>query len=355
MFAAPAARARGRCTPRRFLGEVRGLADVEQMLDRRRSSASRSSVGELLGGELADRLEHPEAARSSQRRTRLLSTSDSSSSTSASQTRSAAVERPAAAEDRRARASSRCSSGVEQLVRPLDRRAQRPLPRLGVAAAAEQVEPAARAARAAARSSAPTSARRRARARAAGRRGARTARRRARRGRKSGRARAARARRTARRASARASAGTGYTCSPWTRSRSRLVTSTSRPGHAPSSADSSGAASITCSKLSSSKQQPAVADRLGERSRRRRALRDAAEDDRRRPQSAASGTHQTPCGYSSAAAAAACSASRVLPLPPGPGQRQQPHVVAREQRLHLAELVRPGRGTASTGTGRFVA
>ncbi len=39
------------------------------------------------------------------------------------------------------RAKSRCSSGLQEVVRPLDRRAQRLLSRLGVAAASEQVEP----------------------------------------------------------------------------------------------------------------------------------------------------------------------------------------------------------------------
>ena len=54
-------------------------------------------------------------------------------------------------------------------------------------------------------------------------------------------------------ASGEASGGTAYSTSPWTRSSSRLVTSTFRLGQALSSADNSGAASITCSRLSSSK------------------------------------------------------------------------------------------------------
>ena len=54
--------------------------------------------------------------------------------------------------------------------------------------------------------------------------------------------------------------------------------------------------------------------------------------------SAASETHQTPSGTSSATSAAACSASRVFPVPPGPGERQQPDVLAAQQADDLVQL-----------------
>ena len=78
--------------------------------------------------------------RSSVKRRRLFSTSDCSVSRSASATSSAAssVHPPAKTESARNR---RCSSAREEVVRPLDRRAQRLLAGLGVPAALEQVEP----------------------------------------------------------------------------------------------------------------------------------------------------------------------------------------------------------------------
>ena len=53
-------------------------------------------------------------------------------------------------------------------------------------------------------------------------------------------------------ASGTGSVRTGNSCSPLTRSTIRLVTSATTPGAAPSRVVTSGAASVTCSKLSSS-------------------------------------------------------------------------------------------------------
>jgi hypothetical protein len=49
--------------------------------------------------------------------------------------------------------------------------------------------------------------------------------------------------------------GTGYSCSPRTRSGARLVTNTTRSWHDTTSAATSGAASNTCSKLSSTRSK----------------------------------------------------------------------------------------------------
>ncbi len=99
------------------------------------------------------------------------------------------------------------------------------------------------------RARAPSPARRRARVRAGGRRGGGRSRRPLRRPAKSGLTARARARKKSTPSSC-ANGGTGYSCSPARWSGSRLVTSSSRWGHAASSAASSAAASTTCSKLS---------------------------------------------------------------------------------------------------------
>ena len=57
--------------------------------------------------------------------------------------------------------------------------------------------------------------------------------------------------------------------------------------------------------------------------------------------SGASGTQNTPSGKRSLASAAACKASRVLPVPPGPGQRQQTHIGLLEQANHIGQLALP--------------
>ena len=79
-------------------------------------------------------------------------------------------------------------------------------------------------------------------------------------------------------ASGSASGGTGYSTSPCTRRSSRLVTRSVRLGQAPRSDESSGAASITCSTLSSEKEQLALGNVLGETVLRAEGLRDRLGD-----------------------------------------------------------------------------
>ena len=119
--------------------------------------------------------------------------------------------------------------------------------------------------------------------------------------------------------------GTGYTCSPRSRSGRRLVTSSFAPRLVSSNPATSGAAPTTCSKLSSTSSRcwsarwvrrssaigwlpaslrPSVwamvgTTRLGSTRRERR-------------------TNQTPSANASMSSTATCKARRVLPMPPGP-------------------------------------
>ena len=121
------------------------------------------------------------------------------------------------------------------------------------------------------------------------------------------------------------SGGTGRSCSPRTRSPSRLVTRSASLGHCRTSSAASSAAAITCSKLSSTRSS-------------RRGRRCAASASRRsrspgtaRPvvwaiatrtaigsRACARSTKKTPSSKCSRASDAAWTASRVLPIPPGP-------------------------------------
>ena len=123
------------------------------------------------------------------KRSRLFSTSDCRVSRSASADLLGSFEGAAAGEDGE-RAKSRCSSVGEEVVAPLDRRPQRLLARIGVAAALEQVEPLREPLEDLRSARAPSCGRRRARPRAAGSRDER----RARRSRRSARAGSARRR-----------------------------------------------------------------------------------------------------------------------------------------------------------------
>ena len=224
---------------------------------------------------------------------------------------------------------------LEQLVRPLDRRAKRLLAltrRRGRRAGGRGGW---RAARAAARSRAPRSARRRARGRAAGRRGARRARRRPRRARSpAGRPghgsrtaretrrgehrdgdRRARLRFAAAHGSSPARRGSGSRASSWRQLRRSV-------DHV--------------LEVVQQEQEPPLADRDSASPPLTPSARLAASrTPTRDPTTAASGTHHTPWGYSSAAAPAAWNASRVLPLPPGPVSVSEPRRPAREQRAEI--------------------
>ncbi len=194
-----------------------------------------------------------------QRRTRLWSSSDSSVPRSAAQTSSAASRVKLPAKTAR-RAEQLLLGGVEQVVAPLDRRPQRALALGSVPAPAGEkrqrvLEPLEQLLRARAGACGPRRARPRAEARPGG--GRSRARPRA------APRRAARARKSAT-ASSSGSGSTGYSCSPAMRSSAREVTSRRRFGQRSSSSASAGAASITCSRLSSRSRSLVLADVLGD-------------------------------------------------------------------------------------------
>ena len=118
-------------------------------------------------------------------------------------------------------------------------------------------------------------------------------------------------------ASGSASGGTSYSTSPRTRRRSRLVTSKARLGQRSTSDASSGAASITCSRLSSKQQQLPLADVLCEPVLSAERLRDRLVTSAG-SRSAARPTQKTPALYSGTRVDAASIARRVFPEPPGP-------------------------------------
>ena len=134
----------------------------------------------------------------------------------------------------------------EQVVAPVDRRPQRLLSRVGVPAALQQVEPLGEALEDLRAARAPSRGRRRARPRAGGRRGGRRARRSPR------SARAGSARRRARPPRTRRAAAPRTRPRPGRAGARGSCTSRVRFGQAARSAESSGAASITCSRLSRS-------------------------------------------------------------------------------------------------------
>ena len=119
--------------------------------------------------------------------------------------------------------------------------------------------------------------------------------------------------------------GTGYSCSPETRSGIRVVTSAFRFGQRRRSSATSGPASVTCSKLSStSRTRPAPTSSAStsidgfvafSASPTVRAIVGVTNAGSR---TASRATNQTPSGKSSAAVAATWSERRVFPVPPGP-------------------------------------
>ena len=158
-----------------------------------------------------------------------------------------------------------------------------------------------------------------------------------------------------------ASGGPRTSRSPERRSGSRLVASTVSPGQAASRSATSGAASITCSKLSSTSRadrrrrarrqhvaERAVADLThpegaGDRRQRRGRARDTA------PRA----TNQTPSANASAAASAAARrASRVLPTPPGPVSVTR-RTSGRRSSSPTAAISRSRPTSEVSGTGRL--
>ena len=221
-----------------------------------------------------------------------MSTSEAIASTSAPQIASAAssVQPPA---NTASRAKSSCSAGVEQVVAPGDRRAQRPLP-FGrrARAAGEQGQPLLEPLEQHRRREQPSRARRRARSRAAGSRGVGRSRR-PRRSREIG-ADGERAlhEEVDRLRSRNGSTATSHSPSTWR--GSRLVTSTVRCGQDPIVSATSGGCVEQVLEVVEHEQQPLVAD-LSQRacpSIRAPELRPSRRARNRRPQRAA--THQTP-------------------------------------------------------------
>jgi hypothetical protein len=118
-------------------------------------------------------------------------------------------------------------------------------------------------------------------------------------------------------ASASARGGTWYSLSPCTRRSSLLVTSRVRCGQRARSGESSGAASITCSRLSSRSsisRSPMCSARLSFAPSVCPIVSVTSAGSRRD----ASPTQKTPALYSGTSDAAASRPSRVLPEPPGP-------------------------------------
>ena len=119
--------------------------------------------------------------------------------------------------------------------------------------------------------------------------------------------------------------GTGYSCSPETRSAIRVVTRHARCRAAPQQVSDDRARSDDLLEVVEDQQHPLLADvsaRVSMAGRLRlsatpsiRAIVAATSAGSRTGSSA---TNQIPSGNSSAAAAATCSESRVLPVPPGP-------------------------------------
>ena len=147
--------------------------------------------------------------------------------------------------------------------------------------------------------------------------------------------------------SSSSSDGTVQACSPWSWSRSLLVTSSLGPSRLAEARDVGRDLRQQMLGVVDQQQRPLRGERVDERllerdpgrSRTSSALATASSASAG-SRSAASETHQTPSGASSATSAAACNASRVFPVPPGPGERQQPDVVAAQQADDLVQLAR---------------
>ena len=119
--------------------------------------------------------------------------------------------------------------------------------------------------------------------------------------------------------------GTGNTRSQRSRRRARLVTRILRLTHSVRSRDKPGAASATCSKLSSTSSTRPSPMKSSTRSMcgrspvsRRPSVRAIADWTSRASASGTRSTRYTPPSNTSSRLAATSSASRVLPVPPGP-------------------------------------
>ena len=244
------------------------------------------------------------------------------------------LERAAAAEDREPR-EERAARLVQQVVAPLDRRAERLLARVGVAAALEEVR------RCSSRSRSCSARGRLARAAASSIASGRWSSRRAdlaRRRRRREVELRPRARQKSSTASARRAAGTAYSCSPATRSSSRLVTSSRGSGTRRAArrvgagverrARSCRAAGAAARRRCARRAPPCAPSACATVSRHERRI---AKRRQRHPAHAV----REVVGTSSAAA---CEREARLAGAAGAGERQQPHVVAGSSGSDLGQL-----------------
>ena len=155
------------------------------------------------------------------------------------------------------------------------------------------------------------------------------------------------------------SGGTGNTCSPRTRSASRLVTSTLRSGQCSRSSTIPTAAGVTCSKLSSTSRSCRSRSCASSASSGRASLvaatptaRATAAKASSTSRSALRSTKNTPSANCGTSSAAARIASRVLPVPPGPVRVMSRTSSAARRSREVAELGLPSE--ERRGLGRQV-
>ncbi len=151
-------------------------------------------------------------------------------------------------------------------------------------------------------------------------------------------------------------------CSARRCNTSRLVTSSFTPGHASNSAARSGAAAMTCSKLSSTSSIRRSCSALARSVRVGRAPGSRspsasvrAGSTSSRSFSAARETNCTPSANASTSSAATCSARRVLPTPALPVKVSR-CISGRWSSAHIARTScsRPIRGVAGMGSWRLL-
>ena len=152
------------------------------------------------------------------------------------------------------------------------------------------------------------------------------------------------------------SGGTGNSCSPLSRNTIRLVTSATTPGAAPSSSATSGAAPITCSKLSSTSTSRRARryDFTSVISAPPEVLSPSAAEIAAVTSSAArtepSATNRTPSAKPAPTRCATSTASLLFPTPPGPVRvtRRTPSARTRSPTAATSSS-RPTSGVAGTG------
>ncbi len=153
------------------------------------------------------------------------------------------------------------------------------------------------------------------------------------------------------------SGGTGNSCSPLSRNTIRLVTSATTPGAAPSSSATTGAAPITCSKLSSTSTSRRARryDFRSVISPPPEVLSPSAAAIAAITSSAArtepSSTNRTPSSKPAPTRCATSTASLLFPTPPGPVRvtRRTPSARTRSPTAATSSS-RPTSGVAGTGT-----